>query len=150
MTDDLVFDPDEYTIAPGDTVVWENVGTIGHSVTAYENEIPAEATYFASGGLDTEDAARVGYPQQGDVPGGESYQHTFDVEGTYEYFCVPHESAGMVATLDVTAETGGGGGPVSILPGNARSLLLGALGALGSVLFLVYFFIKYGGDYDER
>jgi plastocyanin len=43
MTDQLVFDLDAITIAPGDTIVWENVGSIGHSVTAYEDDIPAEA-----------------------------------------------------------------------------------------------------------
>ena len=87
MTDGLVFDPDELTIAPGDTVVWENVGSIGHSVTAYEDDIPDEAEYFASGGFDSEQAARNAYPE-GDIPGGESYQHTFEVEGEYAYFCI--------------------------------------------------------------
>jgi len=136
------------SVAPGDTVVWENVGTVGHSVTAYEDDIPAEATYFASGGFDAEDAARAGYPQQGDVPGGGSYEHTFETEGTYEYFCVPHEPAGMVGTLEVTSESGGGG-PVSVLPRSAWSLLMTVLGTLGSILFLAYFFMKYGGDYGE-
>lgn len=41
-TDQLVFDPDSLTISPGDTVVRENVGAIGHSVTAHEEDIPAE------------------------------------------------------------------------------------------------------------
>lgn len=34
MADEPVFDPDGFTIAPGDTVVWENVGQIGHTVPA--------------------------------------------------------------------------------------------------------------------
>jgi plastocyanin len=101
MTDGLVFDPAEITIAPGDTVVWENVGTVGHSVTAYEEEIPEDAEYFASGGFDSEDAARNGYPDQGDVAGGESYEHTFEVPGTYEYFCIPHEMSGMIGEVVV-------------------------------------------------
>jgi plastocyanin len=107
MTDQLVFEPDELTVAPGDTVVWENVGTVGHSVTAYEEEIPEDAEFFASGGLESEQAARDSYPSEGDVPGGESSQHSFEVEGEYGYFCIPHEAVGMVGTLTVTTEQQG-------------------------------------------
>lgn len=105
MTDDLAFDPAEIEVAAGTTVVWENVGSVGHSVTAYEDQIPDGATYFASGGFDSESAARdnyaVGDPDAGDIPGGESYEHTFEAAGTYEYYCIPHESAGMVGTVTV-------------------------------------------------
>ncbi|WP_255151277.1 plastocyanin/azurin family copper-binding protein [Halorarius halobius] len=151
MTDGLVFDPDSIAIAPGDTVVWENVGTVGHSVTAYEDDIPDEAAYFASGGFDGESAARSGYPE-GDIPGGESYEHTFEVEGTYEYFCIPHESAGMLGTVEVGTGGGtpagdGGGRPVPQVPDSALSVVSAATMALLSVLGLVYVFLKYGGDY---
>ena len=100
MTDSLLFRPETITVSVGDTVVWENVGTIGHSVTAYEEKIPEEASYFASGGFDSEDAARNSYPD-GDIPGGEAYEHTFEVPGTYEYFCIPHEMSGMIGTVVV-------------------------------------------------
>ncbi|MDZ7701324.1 MAG: plastocyanin/azurin family copper-binding protein [Halobacteriales archaeon] len=106
MTDDLVFDPADIEVSAGTTVVWENVGGVGHSVTAYEDELPDGAAYFASGGFDSEEAARdnyaVGDADAGDVLGGESYSHTFETAGTYEYFCIPHESAGMVGTVTVT------------------------------------------------
>lgn len=152
MTDDLVFDPDETTVAPGTTVVWENVGTVGHSVTAYEDEIPEEAEYFASGGFDSEQAARDAYPE-GDVPGGESYEYTFEVEGTYGYFCIPHEAAGMVAELTVSADAGGegdggGGGGEPAIPESARVVGIVTMTAMLSVIALAYFFLKYGGDYD--
>jgi plastocyanin len=105
MTDELVFDPEQVTVGVGETVVWENVGGVGHSVTAYEDEIPDGADYFASGGFDSEQAARDAYvpgdADAGDVLGGESYEHTFETPGTYEYFCIPHESAGMVGTVEV-------------------------------------------------
>ncbi|KPN30822.1 hypothetical protein SY89_01562 [Halolamina pelagica] len=68
MTDSLVFDPAELTIEVGDTVVWENVGSVGHSVTAYEDGIPEEAEFFASGGFDAEQPARDAYPEQGTSP----------------------------------------------------------------------------------
>ena len=152
MTDELVFDPDETTVAPGTTVVWENVGQVGHSVTAYEAEIPEGAEFFASGDLEDEQAARDSYPQQGDVAGGESYEHTFDVEGEYGYFCVPHEAVGMVASLTVTTEQqGGDGGPsVPTVPDAAMVVALASTIALLSVSFLSYFFLKYGGDYEAE
>ena len=105
MTDDLVYDPETITVDVGDTVTWENVGQVGHSVTAYEDEIPDDAEYFASGGFDSEQAARDAYApgdtDAGDIPGGESWEYTFETAGTYEYFCIPHESAGMVGTVEV-------------------------------------------------
>jgi plastocyanin len=148
MTDGLVFDPDSTAVTPGTTVVWENVGSVGHSVTAYEDGIPDEAAYFASGGLDSERAARNAYPQQGDVPGGESYEHTFDVEGSYEYFCIPHESVGMVASLEVTTNPDEGGFE-SILPDQAQRLVVWAVAALVGVLGFTWALLKYGGEYGE-
>lgn len=104
MTDELLFEPEEITVSVGTTVVWENVGSVAHSVTAYEDEIPSDAEYFASGGYESEQAARDGYspgdPESGAIPGGESYEHTFEVAGTYEYFCVPHVST-MIGTISV-------------------------------------------------
>lgn len=105
MTDELVFDPETISISVGDTVTWENVGGVGHSVTAYEDSIPDGAEYFASGGFDSESAARDSYtpgdPDSGDIPGDESYEHTFETAGTYEYFCIPHESSEMIGTVEV-------------------------------------------------
>jgi len=109
MTDELVFEPDSLTVAPGDTVVWENVGDVGHSVTAYEENIPEDAEYWASGGFDSEQAARDAYSasgsteETGNVPGGESWSHTFETEGTHEYFCIPHEAGGMVGEIEVSS-----------------------------------------------
>ena len=162
MTDQLVFDPDELTIAPGDTVVWENVGNVGHSVTAYEDDIPEEADYFASGGFDAEQAARDGYPSQGDIPGGESYEHTFEVTGTYEYFCIPHEAVGMVGTITVQEGGAAEAGAVATevdpehmgVPFQAHYVGTATiLGIIVSLLF-TFFFLKYGetphSGYPER
>jgi plastocyanin len=98
MNDQLAFAPKRIRVSAGTTVTWENVGTIGHTVTAYEDAIPDGATYFASGGFDSEQAARDG---DGNVPGGESYEHTFETTGTYEYYCIPHEMNGMVGFVEV-------------------------------------------------
>lgn len=105
MTDELTFVPETVTVSVGETVTWETVGTVGHSVTAYEDEIPDGAEYWASGGFDSEQAARDAYTpgdtEAGDVPEGETYEHTFETAGTHEYYCIPHESAGMVGTVEV-------------------------------------------------
>ena len=152
MTDDLIFDPETLTVAPGDTVRWVNVGGVGHSVTAYEDGIPEDADFFASGDFETESAARSGYPQRGDVPGGEEYSHTFEVEGDYEYFCIPHESVGMIGEISVVP---GGATPepavnIPTVPDAAKSLALATTTALVSVVALAYFFLKYGGDYGSQ
>jgi hypothetical protein len=47
-----------------------------------------------------------------------------------------------------TASTGGGGGGPS-LPDNAKMLGIASGFAMVSTLGLAYFFMKYGGDYDE-
>ncbi|MDY6818679.1 MAG: plastocyanin/azurin family copper-binding protein [Halobacteriales archaeon] len=150
MTDQLVYDPEEITIAPGDTVVWKNVGSVGHSVTAYEDKIPDGASYWASGGFDSEQAARDAYPQEGNVPGGESYEHTFETTGTHEYFCIPHESVGMVGSVTVQEGGASSGGEVPPpIPGGAKSLGVASFVAMIATLGLAFVFMKYGGDYED-
>jgi len=105
MTGELTFEPDTLMIAPGDTVVWENVSNANHTVTADDN-IPPEAEYFASGVFKSEEAAREGYnsDQDGVVAPDETYEHTFAIEGTYQYYCIPHENHGMGGRVIVREE----------------------------------------------
>ncbi|WP_224336350.1 cupredoxin domain-containing protein [Haloprofundus halobius] len=109
MTDDNRFEPDAVTIPVGETVVWRTVGYAPHTVTAYEDELPPGAAYFSSGGFTNEAAARDGASGGGGVlDRGEEYTYTFDKPGTYTYYCIPHEQAGMTGTITVepTAEFG--------------------------------------------
>jgi plastocyanin len=99
MTDGLDFDPETVTIGVGDTVEWVTTGSVAHSATAYEDDLPDGAAYFASGGFGSEAAARQSYPE-GSVGRDETYSHTFETAGEFPYFCVPHES-GMVGTVIV-------------------------------------------------
>jgi plastocyanin len=101
MTDDLAFDPKAIQVEAGTTVTWETTGSVGHTVTAYEDKLPEGAAYFASGGFESEDAAIDGYPDEGNVKEGETFEHTFETKGTYEYYCIPHEMNGMVGTVEV-------------------------------------------------
>ncbi|WP_233741091.1 cupredoxin domain-containing protein [Halobaculum saliterrae] len=100
MPDSHRFEPKTATIETGETVTWTNESDIEHTVTAYEDEIPDEAAYFASGGFESERAARNRITE-GLIAPGEKYEYTFDHPGTYGYFCIPHESSGMVGTIQV-------------------------------------------------
>lgn len=75
--------------------------------------------------------------------------HTFEVEGTYEFHCDPHQSLGMIGSIEVTpdaggGEDGGGGGPV--VPDAAKTIGVGLFGAMLTTLGLAYFLLKYGGS----
>lgn len=97
------FRPAEIEVTVGDEVVWENTSASTHTVTAYEDDIPEDAAYFASGGFDSQQAAEQGWRQmEGGFASGEQYMHTFEVPGEYRYFCIPHEAAGMEGTVVVT------------------------------------------------
>lgn len=100
MTDDFRFDPKTKTIETGQTVTWTNTSDVDHTVTAYGDDIPDSATYFASGGFESERDAR-NRVSEGLVAPGSEYEHTFGHSGRYEYYCVPHESSGMTGTIQV-------------------------------------------------
>lgn len=88
------FDPIGLSVEPGTTVRFE-IDTGSHSATAYTDRIPAEATPFDSG-----------------VLSGGGFEHTFDIAGTYDYYCLPHKAMGMVGRLVV----GDSGGPADADP----------------------------------
>jgi len=98
----VAFAPKELTVSNGDTVAWKHVGGEPHSVTAYEDSIPEDAAYWASGAFESESAATEGWDNgTGAVQSGHSYVHTFETTGTHEYYCVPHEAAGMTGSIIV-------------------------------------------------
>jgi plastocyanin len=98
----VAFEPAELTVSQGDTVAWTHAAGEAHSVSAYQDDIPEDAEYWASGGFESEDAARTGWENgQGAVQSGQSYIHIFETTGTHEYFCIPHEAAGMVGSITV-------------------------------------------------
>jgi plastocyanin len=85
------FDPIGLFVEPGTTVEWVNESG-AHSSTAY-----AEGT----GG------AQVTRIPEGTAPWnsgilaepGATFSYTFETEGTYDYFCIPHKALGMVARV---------------------------------------------------
>lgn len=100
----VAFLPESYEVTVGSTVVWSNTSSRGHSVTAYENSLPEGADFFSSGEYESEAAARDDWDDGGTawrIDPGETYEYTFEVAGTYPYYCIPHESMGMAGTIYV-------------------------------------------------
>jgi plastocyanin len=92
------FDPTGIRIQPGQTIRWINLDPgNSHTTTAYHPQnferplrIPERAAPWNSDYL---------------LP-NESFAITFMVEGIYDYFCIPHEHAGMVGRIIVGRPSG--------------------------------------------
>lgn len=97
------FRPATYDVEVGTVVRWRNTNSRAHTVTAYEAGIPDAAPYFATGGYDSESAARTAYTEKlgGSLYSDEVFEYRFEHPGEYEYFCIPHELGGMVGTISV-------------------------------------------------
>ena len=137
--DGYAFDPATVWVDPGTTIVWEWTGEGGgHNVK--NNDGPA--------GLDS------GGPEEGDSITYE-YEVTEDDAGITTYKCSPHEGQGMKGGVAVgedvettTIETGPEGPSITI-PDEALALTVATLFAMTTTLGLGYFFMKYGGDYEQ-
>ncbi len=136
---DLVFEPAELTIAPGTTVrwVWDSDN---HNVV--RSSQPEGADWDGTEGGDSETYNT-----------GHEYSHTFTVEGTYEYYCTPHRSAGMVGSITVQEGGGGGGGGGAAAEQDPEHMgvpiqahFVGIATILMIIVSLVYtfFVVKYG------
>jgi len=96
------FDPIGVLVEPGTTIRWiirENV----HTTTAYHPNnddhslrIPSAATPWDSGYL---------------VNPGDHFEIKLTVPGVYDYFCAPHEEAGMVGRIIIGEPSGPGALP---------------------------------------
>ena len=89
------FDPASVTIQQGQTVQWHNTTIVPHTVTcdpklAKKREdcmLPEGAMPFNSGDV------------------GPDFQYPFSLPGTYRYFCIPHETVGMIGEVIVRPTT---------------------------------------------
>ena len=98
----VAFEPADLTVSQGDTVAWVHSAGEAHSVSARADSVPDEATYWASGGFESEEAARSGWENgEGAVQSGHYFTHTFETTGTHQYVCIPHEAAGMNGSVTV-------------------------------------------------
>jgi plastocyanin len=73
----IAFEPAEVTVSAGDTVTWTNNDSVAHDVTADS---------FSSG-------------EAGGMAGGDTFEHTFEEAGTFDYVCTVHP--GMEGTVVV-------------------------------------------------
>ena len=92
----VAFDPIGLLVRPGQRVRWINDGNNVHTSTAYHPvndhhplRIPATASSWNSGYL---------------VNAGDSFEVRLTVEGIYDYYCIPHEAAGMVGRIIVSGK----------------------------------------------
>jgi len=84
---EIAFSPESVTVEAGTTVRWEWDGS-GHNVRPASQ--PADADWTGTAGGD------------GETYGSEHvYEHTFEVAGRYDYYCAPHRSIGMRASVVV-------------------------------------------------
>jgi plastocyanin len=73
---DLRFDPAQVTVAAGTTVTWVNNDQAAHTIVTDDLGVPGrpQAGQFSSPPLNT----------------GGSFEHTFDVTGSFRYHCAIH------------------------------------------------------------
>lgn len=96
MTDALQYVPQRVTIQENETVKWVNTSNLMHTVTADSQKALNPQDVMLPGGAKPFDS--------GSIPPGESFTYTFTVPGTYRYFCIPHEAAGMVGEIIVKSK----------------------------------------------
>jgi plastocyanin len=97
--EEYYFDPIGLHVEPGTTVTFVN-DSGSHSATAYVDGLEnATTTRIPEGGPEFDTTTLT---QE-----GATATVTFDVEGTYDYFCIPHKAFGMVGRIVV----GSPGGP---------------------------------------
>ena len=108
--EEVWFDPIGVHIAPGQTVRWIMASPGNpHTTTAYHPKnanhslrIPETAVPWDSGFL---------------VKARDAFEVTLAVEGVYDYFCLPHEAAGMVGRIVVGRPGGPGALPFEYFAG---------------------------------
>lgn len=94
----VYFDPIGVLIEPGQRVRWRCVANV-HTTTAYH---PRNADHSLR-------IPETAQPWNSDylLP-GKIFEITLSAEGVYDYFCVPHEMAGMVGRIIVGKPAGPG------------------------------------------
>jgi plastocyanin len=82
--EDNFFDQANITVEPGTTVTWVQSGNNPHTTTSYDDLWDSGMIEGGSGG---------------------TFSYTFEEPGRYDYFCIPHESMGMVGSVTVSDAT---------------------------------------------
>ncbi len=129
-SEEMGFSPAAVHIDPGTKVIWEWVGSKAHNVVSNDDA-------FDSG------SAEAG--------SGVTFEHTFEEAGIYNYHCVPHEGSGMIASVavgEVPRKEPTTPQPPAVTKGT-KNLGVATFATMASTLGLAYFFLRYGGDYEQ-
>jgi plastocyanin len=82
--EDNFFDQANITVEPGTTVTWVQSGNNPHTTTSYDGLWDSGMIEGGSGG---------------------TFSYTFEEPGRYDYYCIPHESMGMIGSVTVSDAT---------------------------------------------
>ena len=86
------FSPAQLTISPGDTVVWEWGPSIAPGVPIHD---------VVSGTGPTDPNVGAEFTSGAPVAGPNTFTHTFNNAGSFDYFCSTHFAIGMTGVVDV-------------------------------------------------
>ncbi|HWO87641.1 MAG TPA: plastocyanin/azurin family copper-binding protein [Gemmatimonadales bacterium] len=105
------FEPAGLRIQPGDIVEFVNVSGFPHNVQFYPNRIPAGAADVLNRNM-TQRMGPVAGPMM--TQPNQTYRVSFAgaPQGTYDYFCLPHQAMGMIATI-IVGQPGGPGSTIN-------------------------------------
>jgi len=127
----LAFDPPAVHVDNGATVVWEWTGEGGaHNVVSEDGAFESELT----------------------GEGGFTFEHTFEEDGVYNYFCQPHKSAGMKSSVVVGEDfpSVGAGESTPLEPSHMGAQIhehfvgVSVILAISISLVFTFFVLKYG------
>ncbi|MFB6164976.1 MAG: plastocyanin/azurin family copper-binding protein [Haloarculaceae archaeon] len=116
------FDPIGLHVQPGETVTWK-IASGSHSTTAYAESNPQASVRRIPQDAEAWDSGILTDP-------GATFEQKFTVEGTYDYYCIPHKTLGMVGRLVVGQPGGGVSGqpPDGNVPKPEKIVSAGAVG----------------------
>lgn len=92
------FDPIGLFVETGESVTWELQSGV-HSSTAYDEEVDYATVTRIPNGASSWDSGVL-------TDQGATFEHAFETTGTYDYFCIPHKSLGMVGRIVVGEPSG--------------------------------------------
>ena len=106
-----VYEPAGLRVQPGDIVEFVNVSGGPHNVQFYPNRIPAGAADVMNRNMPNRLGSVMG-PMM--VTPNQTYRVSFAgaPQGTYDYFCLPHQAMGMKATI-IVGQPGGPGSTIN-------------------------------------
>jgi plastocyanin len=94
------FVPANFSVHPGDVVVFVNVSGFPHNVGFEANQVPAGAAAVLNAAMAHRSGALLG-PMM--MAANETYRVSFAGApvGAYHYFCLPHKALGMIGVITV-------------------------------------------------